>query len=133
MSMFRLALFSAAAMIALPPASVKAADIEAQYIGGTRNEIPANTVGSLNLDDSKELKFQYGPAVYRIPYAQITASDLQKAEDGKKLFGHVPLPSLTPWKRKQSLSINFKDGDKPGSLNFQLWAKDAAVAESLLA
>jgi hypothetical protein len=134
MSMLRLALFSAAAVIALPQISVKAENIDAQFVGGTRNAIPANTIGTLNLDDAKELKFNYGGAVYRVPYAQITGSDIQKSEDGRKLFGHVPLPSLTPWKRKQVLSISFKDsGDKTGSLNFQLWTKDAALAQTMLA
>ena len=134
MAMFRLALFSAAAMIALPTASVKAQEIEAQYVGGTRNAIPANTIGSLSLDDSKEFKFKYGGTAYRIAYTQITNSDLQKADDIHRLFGRVPLPSLTPWKRKQNLSISFKDtGDKVGTLNFLLGTKDAALAESLLA
>jgi hypothetical protein len=133
MSMFRLALLSAAAVMALPPMSVKAADIEAQYVGGTRATIPANTVGALNLDDSKELRFTYGAAVYRVPYSQITSSDIQRAEDGHKLFGRVPLPSVTPWKRKQNLSISFKDAlDKPGTLNFQVWSKDATLAAAML-
>jgi len=133
MSMFRLALLSAAAVIAVPPMSVKAADIEAQYVGGTRATIPANTVGALNLDDSKEMRFTYGSAVYRVPYTQITSSDIQRAEDGHKLFGRVPLPSVTPWKRKQTLSISFKDAsDKPGTLNFQVWSKDATLAAAML-
>lgn len=133
MSMFRLALLSAAAVMALPPMSVKAAEIEAQYVGGTRASIPANAVGALNLDDSKELKFTYGQATFRVPYSQITGSDIQKAEDGHKLFGRVPLPSITPWKRKQTLSIGFKDAtDKPGTLNFQVWSKDATLASAML-
>jgi hypothetical protein len=119
--------------MALPQISVKAADIEAQYVGGTRATIPANASGTLSLDDSKELKFTYGAAVYRVPYAQITGSDIQKAEDGHKLFGRVPLPSVTPWKRKQTLSISFKDStDKPGTLNFQVWSKDATLAAAML-
>ena len=133
MSMFRLALLSAAAVMALPPMSVKAADIEAQYVGGTRATIPANTVGTLNLDDSKELKFNYGAAVYHMPYAQITGSEIQKTEETHRLFGRVPLPSVTPWKRKQTLSISFKDSsDKPGTLNFQVLSKDATIAAAML-
>jgi hypothetical protein len=131
--MFRLALLSAAAVMVLPPMSVKAADIEAQYVGGTRATIPANTVGALNLDDSKELRFSYGAAVYRVPYAQITSSDIRKVDDVHRLFGRVPVPSITPWKRKQTLSISFKDAtDTPGTLNFQVLSKDATLAAALL-
>jgi len=131
--MFRLALFSAAAMIALPPASVKAAEVQVQYVGGTRNAIPPNTVGWLKFDNPKELMFNYGPAIFRMPYSQITGSDLQNVDDSKKLFGHVPLPSLTPWKkRKQNLSITFNAGDKPGTLNFLILVQDAVMAEALL-
>ena len=132
--MCRLALFSVAAVIALPPVAVRAESIEAQYVGGTRNAIPANVTGTLNLDDAKELRFAYGSSIYRIPYAQISGTEIQRAGDGRKLFGRVPLPSLTPWKRKQTLCINFKDaGDKAASVNFEVWSKDATLAESLLA
>lgn len=134
MSMLKLALLSAVAVVALPQISVRAENIDVQFVGGSRNAIPANTLGTLNLDDAKELKFNYGTAVYRVPYTQITGADIQKSEDGHKLFGRVPLPSLTPWKRKQVLSVSFKDSaDKTGTLNFQLWTKDATWAQLTLA
>lgn len=127
MLIFRLILFSAAALV-----MADAASLDASYVGGTVKAIPVNAPGSLDLNNGSELKFRYGQSIYRIPYAQITGSDTYSVE-GRKLFGHLPVPSVVPGKRKRTLAITYKDADGGrGVLNFELTGREASSAQDII-
>ena len=110
----------------LPPFILHAASSSVQYVGGTVTAIPANSAGTLNLDDSRELRFVYGTSVYRLPYEQITGTDVTKGET-HHILRKIPVPSLNPGKRKETLTVNYKDpAGTAGRLNFQIAASDAS-------
>ena len=135
MSIYRLTLLTAATLLAYPviPVSGASTSVEAQYVGGTAKTIPANTYGTLNLQDSKELQFHYGTSVYRVAYDQITGSEILAGE-GRHLFGRVPVPNFVPWKKRETFSISFHDSTgATGTLNFEVTSKAGSSAQSLLA
>ena len=133
MSIYRLTLLTAATLVAMPIIPVSGAtSVEAQYVGGTAKAIPANTYGTLNLDDSKELQFHYGTSVYRVAYEQITGSEILSGE-GRHLW-RVPVPNFVPWKKRETFSVSFHDSaGAAGTLNFELSSRAASSAQSLLA
>ncbi len=117
----------------VPTATLYAASSAVEYVGGTVKSIPANTVGSLNFDDSKELKFSYGESVYKLAYEQVTATDITKGE-GHHILRKIPVPSLVPGRRKETLTINYKDASgTAGTLNFELTASQASAARDTIA
>ena len=134
MSIFRLTLLSAVAVLTLPAVRVCAAttSLDAQYIGGTAKAIPANTFGTLSLEDAKELQFHYGTSVYRVSYEQITGSDIQAGET-RHLFGRIPVPNFVPIKKRQTISISFRDNNGgTGTLNFEVASSAAWSAQTVL-
>ena len=78
---------------AVPPAVVRAASDTVQYVGGTVKSIPVNSAGSFNFDDAKEFRFTYNGSVYKLPYDQITSTDIEKA-DIRRVW-HV-FPAMSP-------------------------------------
>jgi hypothetical protein len=116
------------------PAAIYAGSSTVEYTGGTVKSIPANSVGSLNLDDAKEMKFVYGQSAYNLPYEQITSTDIAKGE-GHHLFRKIPVPSLRPGNRKETLTVSYKDAaGATGTLNFVLTASQASeVSETIAA
>ncbi|HEV2688982.1 MAG TPA: hypothetical protein VGV35_10515 [Bryobacteraceae bacterium] len=128
MSAIRQMLISTIAFAVIPPVCLRGADI-AEYVGGTAKTIPANATGTLSANDARELQFNYGQSVYRLPYAQITGTELMQGE-GRHILHKIPVPSFG--KRKETLAINYKDAaGAKGTLNFQLstrQAKDTSAA-----
>jgi len=117
----------------LPPCVLSAASSSVEYVGGTVKTIPANTVGTLNLDDARQLRFIYNGSVFALPYEQITTTDITKAE-GHHILRKIPVPSLNPGKRKDTLSIAYKDSTgAAGTLNFVLTATQASEASDEIA
>ncbi len=128
----RQVLISTLVFAVLPQAVLLGASSTVEYVGGTVKVIPANSVGSFNFDDAKEMRFNYGSAMFKIPYEQITTTDISKAE-GHHLLGKIPVPSFSSGRRKQTLSISYKDAaGAAGTLNFVLSANQASVARQTI-
>jgi len=124
-------LFSTIALAILPTAVLRAADT-AEYVGGTVKSIPMNSTGFLNLDDTKVLKFNYGPAIYKLPYDQITGTEVTKS-DSRHVLKKVPVPTLFG-RKKETLTISYKDTDGvTGKLSFEVKARLAAYVQSAIA
>ena len=133
MSAIRQIVVSAIVFAMIPPAVLRGASHTVEYVGGTVKSIPVYSAGSLNLDDARELSFTYGQSVYKLPYEQITGTQITKSErGGHHLFGKIPVPSI-PGKKKETLSISYKDPAGPiGNLNFELSAHQAAEAREAI-
>jgi hypothetical protein len=133
MSTRRQFLFSTLIFALVPSAAVYAGSSTVEYVGGTVKSIPANSVGSFSFDDAKELKFTYGESVYKLSYEQVTATDISKGE-GHHIFRKIPVPSLIPGRRKETLTISYKDSTgATGTLNFELAASQASEARDTIA
>jgi hypothetical protein len=118
---------------AVPPAVLHAASDPVQYVGGTVKSIPVNSAGAFNFDDAKELRFHYNGVVYRLPYDQITGTEIEKA-DVKHVMHVIPAQSLMFTHRKRTLVINYTDPTgATGTLNFELAAYRAADAQEIMA
>jgi hypothetical protein len=126
-------LISALVFAAVPPAAIRAASDSAQYVGGTVKSIPVNSVGSFNFEDAKEFRFTYNGSVYKLPYDQITSTEIEKAEMRRVM--HV-FPAISPIasRRRQTLVINYTDAaGAAGTLNFELMAYRATEAQETIA
>jgi len=132
MPSIRQVLVSTVVFAMLPTTLLKGASSIVEYIGGTVKSIPLNTAGSISVSDAKELRFVYGQSVYKIPYSQITGTNVVQGE-GRHFLGKIPVPSMFPRRRKQTLAINYKDAaGANGTLNFELTASEAtAVREGI--
>jgi hypothetical protein len=126
-------LVSTLVFAAVPPAVLHAASDTVQYVGGTVKSIPVNSVGWFNLDDAKEFRFNYDGVVYRLPFEQITGTQIEKA-DVKHVLRVIPQESLIFTHRKRTLVINYTDpSGAAGTLNFELAAYRAADAQQTIA
>lgn len=125
MSLFRVALLTTAVVFMLPPSQAKADDsLEMEFLGGTVKTIPANTFGALNLKDTNDLRFQYGTSVYRLPYPQITETEI--TEPGNKSHWLIHMPGK---KHFQTLVISYRDANgAENTLNFQVNSRTVATA-----
>jgi len=117
---------------AVPPAVVRAAET-VQYVGGTVKSIPVNSVGAFNFADAKELSFVYNGAIYRLPYEQISGTDIEKA-DVRRVMHIFPAMSPIASHRKQTLIVNYTDASgTAGTLNFELAAYRAVEVQETIA
>lgn len=132
MSAFRKILLSLIVFALIPPAVVRGASDTAIYVGGSVKSIPLNLTGTLDVTERGELRFDYGAAVYKLPCSQITSTATSQDEP-RRLLHRIPMPSLAPQRKKQTLTVNFKDGAGiSGTLNFELTASQAsAVLETI--
>src|SRR5262249_27102869 len=102
-----------------------------EYVGGSVKTIPANSVGTFNFDNAKDLHFSYEGSVYALPYEQITGTELTKGE-GHHILRKIPVPSFG--RGKETLTIDYKDAaGTAGTLNFELSANQAADAREIIA
>lgn len=130
---FRQILISAAVFLMAPPAALQAASNTAEFVGGTVKSIPVNSTGSLSFGDAKELQFNYGKAVYKLSYEQITGTEVLRGET-RHVLKKIPVPSLLPGHKKETLSISYKDpSGATGVVNFELTAKQANWANEAIA
>ena len=124
-------LISTIALAMLPPAVLRASDT-VEYVGGTVKSIPMNSTGFLNLDDTKVLKFNFGQAVYKLPYDQITGTEVTKSET-RHVLKKLPVPSLFG-RKKETLTISYKDAaGATGKLSFELTARLASSVQDTIA
>lgn len=129
----RQVLISTLVFAAVPPAVISAASETVQYVGGTVKSIPVNSTGSFNFDDAKEFRFTYNGSVYKLPYDQITGTDIEKA-DIRRVWHVFPAMSPVASHRKQTLVINYTDAaGAAGTLNFELAAYRAEDAQETIA
>lgn len=129
----RQVLISTLVFAAVPPSVVRAASDTVEYVGGTVKSIPVNTEGVFHFEDAKEFRFTYDGSMFKLPYDQITSTDIEKAE--VRRIWHV-LPAMSPVasRRRQTLVINYTDAaGAPGTLNFELMAYRATEAQETLA
>lgn len=124
-------LISTIAFAMLPTAVLRASDT-VEYVGGTVKAIPMNTIGFLNTDDTKVLRFNYGQSVYKLPYDQITGTEITRGE-ARHVLKKFAVPALFG-RKKETLTISYKDADgASGTLNFELGAKLAANVQETIA
>ncbi len=127
MPSIRQVLVSTVVFAMLPTTLLKGASSVVEYIGGTVKSIPLNASGSISVSDAKELRFIYGQSVYKIPFSQITGTNVVQGE-GRHILGKIPVPSMFPGRKKQTLAINYKDAaGANGTLNFELTASEATT------
>jgi len=123
-------LFSTIALAILPTAVLRAADT-AEYVGGTVKSIPMNTIGFLNVDDTKVLKFNFGPTAYKLPYDQITGTEVTKSE-ARHVLKKFPVPNFGH--KKETLTISYKDAaGVTGKLSFEVSARVASSVQTTIA
>jgi hypothetical protein len=127
-------LFSTLIFALVPAFTLRGASGLVEYVGGTVKAIPTNATGAFSFDDSRNLLFSYGgSAVYSLPYEQITSTDVTKAES-HHILRKIPVPSFAPEKRKETLTIAYKDAAGiSGTLNFELRASQATEARDTIA
>jgi hypothetical protein len=130
----RQVLITALVFAAVPPAAVRAAASDSvQYVGGTVKSIPVNSAGTLNFEDAKEFRFNYNGSMYKLPYDQITSTDIERA-DVRRIWHVIPAISPIASRRRQTLVINYTDASgATGSLNFELMAYRAVDAQETIA
>jgi hypothetical protein len=129
----RQVLISTLVFAAVPPMVLRAASDTTQYVGGTVKSIPVNSEGSFNFEDAKEFRFIYAGTVYKLPYDQITSTNIEKA-DFRRVWHVFPAVSPVASRRKQTLVINYTDAaGATGSLNFELANYKAMDAQETIA
>ncbi|MGD0436604.1 MAG: hypothetical protein ABSB86_09060 [Bryobacteraceae bacterium] len=127
-------LLSALVFAIIPPALMGGSSNTVEYVGGTVKSIPANTIGSFDFNNGKQMRFNYGGiAAYELEYDQITGTDISKA-DGHHILHKIPVPVFNPNKKKETLSVHFKDeAGATGTLNFELAAEEADHVRNMIA
>jgi hypothetical protein len=129
----RQVLISTLVFAVVPPAVIRAASETVQYVGGTVKSIPVNSAGTFDFEDAKEFHFTYKGSVYKLPYDQITGTNIEKA-DVRRVMHVFPAMSPIASHRKQTLVINYTDAaGVTGTLNFELAAYRAMDAQETLA
>ena len=127
MSAIRQILFSMMIFALVPPAVVRGSTDTATYVGGSVKSIPLDLIGTLDVNDKGELRFDYGTATYKLPCTQITSTAITQGET-RHLFHRIPVPSLMPARKKETLTINYKDAaGVNGTLNFELASSQASA------
>lgn len=102
------------------------------YVGGTVEAIPVNSAGTFNFEDAKNFQFKYGNSVYKLPYAQITGTEITRAE--LRRVHRIPMPSLVPSHWKDILTISYKDASgAAGTLKFEMPTMAALDARQQIA
>jgi len=127
MSAFRKILLSMMVFVLVPPAVVRGATDTASYVGGSVKSIPLHLTGTLDVSERGELRFDYGTGTYKLPCAQITSTATTQDET-RHIFRKIPVPSIAPGRKKQTLTVNYKDAaGVNGTLNFELTASQASA------
>jgi hypothetical protein len=133
MSAFRQVLFATMVLALAPPAIVRGASDTATYVGGSVKSIPLNLIGALDVSERGELRFEYGTGTYKLPCNQITSTALSQ-DEARRILHRVKVPNLAPGKKKETLTVNYKDAaGVNGTLNFELTANQASALLETLA
>ena len=125
-------LISALLFAAVPPAAVQALPT-ASNMSAERSIDSGEFHGTFNFEDAKEFRFTYNGSVFKLPYDQITSTNIEKSRLPACL---ARLPGMSPVAshRKQTLVINYTDATgAAGTLNFELMAYRAVDAQETIA
>jgi|SRR5947209_7471515 len=103
---------------------------DAEYLGGTVKSIPVNTVGTLDLSDSRSLLFRYGRAVYKLAFEDIKSFEISHSNSVRRVLGHVPVPH-SPWRKQDAIvNLSFRSEEMPtGTLSFKIASNDLTTTE----
>lgn len=127
MSAFRQILFAIIVFALAPPAVVRGYNDTATYVGGSVKTIPINLIGTLDVSERGELRFEYGTGMYKLPCTQITSTSITQDEE-RRILHRFKVPSVAPGRKKQTLTVNYKDAvGVNGTLNFELTATQASA------
>jgi hypothetical protein len=139
MSAFRQILLSMLVFVLVPPAMVRGSTDTATYVGGSVKSIPLNLIGTLDVSERGELRFDYGTGTYKLPCNQITSTAVTQDETRHILpkvpvLHKIPVPSLLPGRKKETLTVNYKNAaGASGTLNFELTASQASALLEIIA
>lgn len=118
--MVMLALGSAALLAASQPGA------RAEYVGGTRAEIPANQGGSIQAVDDQYLVFYSRKASVRIPYERINLLEYGQKVDRRVAMAVLISPVFALSKKRQHfLTVGYTDeGGREQALIFKVEKSD---------
>jgi hypothetical protein len=127
MSAFRQILFAIIVFALAPPAVVRGYDDTAAYVGGSVKSIPMNLIGTLDVSERGELRFDYGTGMYKLPCTQITSTAVTQ-DEARRILHRIKLPTVAPGRKKETLTVNYKDAaGVSGTMNFELSASQASA------
>jgi hypothetical protein len=127
MSAFRQILFAIIVFALVPPAVVRGSNDTATYVGGSVKSIPINLIGTLDVNERGELRFDYGTGNYKLPCTEITSTAITQ-DEARRILHRIRVPSITPGRKKETLTVNYKDAaGVSGTLNFELTASQASA------
>jgi len=111
-----LSVFMLATVVLIMPPEISAGTAKtAEFVSGSEKTIPANTLGSLDVDSSTELRFHYGQAVFALPYQKITGTEVVEP-NGRHLW-KVKMPPIG--KSSRFLTITYKEGETSRMMTFR--------------
>jgi hypothetical protein len=127
MSVFRQILFAIIVFALAPPAVVRGSSDTATYVGGSVKSIPLNLIGTLDVSERGDLRFDYGTGTYKLPCTQITSTATTQ-DEARRILHRFKVPSIAPGRKKETLTVNYKDAaGVNGTLNFELTAAQASA------
>jgi len=104
--------FTLALWIASLPALAGQSGSRAEYIGGTRPDIPANNSGDIQVTDQVYFVFLSKHAQIKIPYERINLLEYGQKVDRRYIAAAVISPLfLLAKKRQHFLTLGFQDDD----------------------
>jgi hypothetical protein len=109
------AVMLAGVVLIMPPGISAGTAKNAEFVSGSEKSIPANTLGSLDVDSSTELRFHYGQALFALPYQKITGTEVVEP-NGRHLW-KMKVPPIG--KSSRFLTITYKDGETSRMMTFK--------------
>jgi hypothetical protein len=102
-------------VLIMPPEISAGTAKTAEFVSGSEKSIPANTLGSLDVDNPTELRFHYGQTVFALPYQKITGTEVVEP-NGRHLW-KVKVPPIG--KSSRFLTITYKEGETSRMMTFK--------------
>lgn len=98
------------AIFAAPISSAGEPGARAEYVGGTRSEIPGNCTGSLQVIDEQYFVFYAHKTSIRVPYSQINLLEYGQKVDHRYVMAVLISPLLLISKKRQHfLTVGYTD------------------------
>jgi hypothetical protein len=126
----RTLVFSTVLLVASLPLSAGHAGAHAEYIGGTRADIPNNNNGDIQVMDNTYFIFQSKKTQIKIPYDRINLVEYGQKVDRRYLAAAIISPMFMLAKTRQHfLTLGFQDENGvQQALVFRIDKKDIRVA-----
>ncbi len=104
--------FAALFCLCAPLAPARHDGSQAEYIGGTRPDIPSNNSGEMKLTDTTYFVFLWKHMQVRVPYERINLLEYGQKVSRRYIAAVVLSPLLLAAKKRQHfLTIGFQDDD----------------------